>query len=162
GGSCEAGHYVGAFTGKYYAPAALNTATDVASVDTAAVLGGPVLPGLEFTLNSSKSEIFAITGGKIRGTANGLFPFDIDLTGNLDCSTGKFTGTMNGHYTVVGINYPFLGTITADYNKITHQFINGTWTLHEPLADGGLPPIVVPGITMAPGGSGSWNADWKK
>ncbi len=158
GGSCEAGHYVGKFTGNYYTAISLLGALPVSSTDSAATLGGPILPGLEFTLNKKPgSEILAISGGKIRGTANGLYPFEIDLLGNLDCSTGKFTGTMDGWYSVAGIKTPFLGTVTADYNKITHQFINGKWTLHEPQPDGGFPPIGMP-----PGGSGDWNANLTK
>ncbi|HEX7479278.1 MAG TPA: hypothetical protein VF331_15840 [Polyangiales bacterium] len=157
GGSCEAGHYVGKFDGTYNA--AFGLGLPVAATDSTDLATGKVLPGLEFTLNKKPgSEILAISGGKIRGTANGLFPFQIDLLGNLDCSTGKFTGTMDGYYEFpLTVKNPFLGTVTADYNKITHQFINGTWTLHEPQADGGLPPIGPP-----PGGSGHWNADLTK
>jgi hypothetical protein len=158
GGSCEAGHYVGAFTGTYNPGGLLSlTPLPVASVDNP-VTGAP---GLELWLNKRPgSEIFDASGGKVKGNANALYPFEIDLTGSLDCTAGKFTGQLDGWYDAssgLGIakSY-FAGPVTADYDKITHQFVNGTWTVLEKQPDGGLPQLV------APGGNGTWNATWKK
>jgi hypothetical protein len=147
-GICKAGHYVGTFMGFYGSPAAFGAPVPVAATD-----GADGTPGLEFTLEKmpGSGEIFAIKGGKMRGTADGLFPFTADLTGTLDCETKKYVGTIeNGVYTVFGTDYHFVGTMTADYDKIQNEFINGIWHCTEP-----------PNTTVPPGGDGQWNTKWK-
>ena len=112
-GSCKAGHYVGTFAGFYGSPIIWT-----APVPVVAAPGVDGAPGLEFTLTKipGSGELFSIDGGKMRGTANGLFPFTADLKGTLDCSTKKYVGTIeNGEYDVFGMKYQFIGTMTADY-----------------------------------------------
>lgn len=146
-GTCKAGHYVGYFEGWYGSPAAFTAPVPVWSVP-----GADGLPGLEFWLEKipGSGELFAINGGKIRGTADGLFPFTIDLTGTLDCKTKKFVGKLeNGEYDVFGTKYQFEGNATADYDKLQNKFITGLWDAKEPTS---------PFPTA--GGSGKWDAEW--
>lgn len=156
GGSCEAGHYVGAFAGLYASPAAFNAPVPVASIDL------PGLPGLEFWMEEAdgSGEHFAISGGKVRGAADLVFPFEIDFTGELDCPSGTASGfLLNGWYEVFGVRFAFEGTWDGEYNRLTHSFVNGTWAVEEP-PDPSAPP---PDPNFPPpvsGGSGSWNANW--
>jgi hypothetical protein len=149
-GSCKAGHYVGTFMGFYASPAAFTAPVPVVSAP-----GADGAPGLEFTLTKvpGAGEIFSIDGGKMRGTANGFFPFTADLRGTLDCSTKKYVGTIeNGEYDVFGTKYQFIGTMTADYDKIQNKFIAGKWTCTEPSAP--------PPFDATAGGSGDWESTW--
>ena len=149
-GSCKAGHYVGTFMGFYGSPIIFGAPFPVTATDT------PAGPGLEFTLEKipGSGELFAIKGGKMRGNATGVADFTADLTGTLDCATKKYVGTIdNGEYVVLGnamAKYNFVGTMTADYDKIQHSFINGLWKCTEP-----------PSTTIPPGGDGQWTTTWK-
>ncbi|HEX7477055.1 MAG TPA: hypothetical protein VF331_04570 [Polyangiales bacterium] len=153
-GSCKAGHYVGYFDGFYGSPAVFTFPVPVLAVDAPAVDGGAIQPGLEFWLTKvpGSGELFAINGGKMRGSANGTFPFDADLKGTLDCGTKKYNGTIeNGVYDDgTGMKYQFIGVMTSDYDKIQNKFINGQWKCTEPTS-----------IFPTAGGSGMWNATWK-
>ncbi len=153
-GSCKAGHYVGYFDGFYGSPAVFTLPVPVVAVDTVAADGGATQPGLEFWLTKvpGSGELFAINGGKMRGTADGLYPFDADLKGTLDCGTKKYNGTIeNGVYDDgSGTKYQFIGVMTSDYDKIQNKFINGQWKCTEPTS-----------IFPTAGGSGMWNATWK-
>jgi len=141
GGSCEAGHYEGSFEGIYNAPIAFNAPIPVASV--------PGTPGLIFDLaKEGGGEVFNVSGGKMEGLANGFVPFSADIEGSLDCQTRKFEAMiLNGKYTVGIFDYLFEGPITADYDKLTHTMVNGTWNVVEPATPGS-------------GGMGSWTVTW--
>jgi hypothetical protein len=147
-GSCKAGHYVGKFDGFYGSPVIFGAPFPVVATD-----GADGSPGLEFTLNKTpgSGEIFAINGGKMRGTASGIAAFTADLNGTLDCATKKYVGTIeNGTYTVGTMDYHFVGTMTADYDKLQNAFINGVWHCTEP-----------PSMTIPPGGDGHWDTQWQ-
>ncbi|HEX7479187.1 MAG TPA: hypothetical protein VF331_15385 [Polyangiales bacterium] len=126
-------------------------------MDTPTGDGGAIQPGLELSLSQrlGSSKLCDLSGGKVRGTMDGLFPFEADVTGTLDCSTGKLTGKLlNGWYLVLGTKYYFGGDLTADYNKTARQYVSGKWIATEPPVDGGFP------WPQPPGGSGDWNANW--
>ena len=150
-GSCKAGHYVGTFQGFYGSPVIFGAPFPVVATD-----GADGSPGLEFWLEKvpGSGEIFAIKGGKMRGAASGVATFTADLTGMLDCATKKYVGTIdNGNYIVLGnamASYNFIGTMTADYDKIQNEFITGLWRCTEP-----------PSTTIPPGGDGQWSAKWQ-
>jgi hypothetical protein len=146
-GACKAGHYIGHFSGSYRSTVVFGFPVDVS--DEAGADGAP---GLEFWLEKTpgSGEIFSVNGGKLRGTANGEFPFTGDLTGTLDCETKKYVGRIeNGQYMVAGVPYAFVGDVTADYDKIQNAFINGMWILTEPATGN---PFV--------GGELEWSAEW--
>jgi len=175
GGGCKAGHYVGQLEGTYISPAAVGftpqgvpISTDPNNID-AAVLNmlfppaGGVGPGFEFWLEASEEVVecepvpgeeftfcpdFKVEGGKAKGVANGLFPFEMDLKGQLDCDQGNFQGLIeNGHYEVAGIPFYFEGTIEASYDAANSQFFDGKWDVTEP-AD------------PSAGGNGTWYTGW--
>lgn len=144
-GTCVAGHYVGTFDGKYNSPVIFNLPVDVMQSPDS------LTPGMEFTLVRGQGEIFEVKEGKLKGVAaTGLLRvnFEADITGMLDCSTRKFTGRLeNGFYDIATVHYLFEGPISADYDKQTHSFVNGLWSVKEP-AD----------TTMVAGGGGTWTA----
>ena len=141
-GTCKAGHYAGQFSGLY------------ASGLTFVGVPIPVAGNLSLTLaQSADGEFFTITGGKICGTADGLFPFKAEVTGTLDCATGKLVGgrLTNGAYYLGLPGIPggtFEGPFPATYDKLTNAF-TGTWKVYEP-KEATPEPIY--------GGSGDWNA----
>jgi len=158
GGSCEAGHYEGSFEGWYGSPLTFTVPIPVSSI--------PAAPGMEsgfqFDLEQEGTgEIFNVAGGKLKGLANGLFPFEADIEGKLDCTTKKFEAELvNGWYDAFGLRFFFHGPLLADYNKVTHTFVNGTWNVEEepdanaPPPDPNLPPPLVGG------GDGTWTTTW--
>lgn len=171
GGACKAGHYIGEFSGMYRSIAWGNgedaNALMVKSLDNALAM----TVGLEFWLEESgvvcdpSDEFcggFTITGGKMRGNAdpNGtgliLVPFEIDLTGDLDCDTGEFRGQLsNGWYEVAGARATFAGDITATYDSPNTAFTNGMWDVVE---DPPMNAVFPPGKNI--GGEGTWSAAW--
>jgi hypothetical protein len=142
-GTCEPGDYTGTFIGAYSSGEAFGAPIPVAALGTAD------RPGLAFTLaKSGNGEVLTISNGHVIGTADGLFPFEGDLSGSLDCKTRVFTATLKGHYTAVIGDHEFEGPVTGKYDKNAHTFTDGTWSLTE-----------IPGLPI-PGGLGSWEASW--
>lgn len=142
GGSCKAGHYKGSFVGIY------SPSIAVAPVPI------PVAGDIDLTLTkSANGEFFDITGGKVSGVADLLFPFAADVKGTLNCTTVKLENGFlsNGTYVVGVFPYPFEGPLDASYDKLTHAFTSGTWTVGEPKWT--TPPALY-------GGSGTWQANW--
>ena len=131
GGSCEAGHYEGTFSG-WYGPSIIVVADlkviPVFPVDL------PDSPGLAFDLTrEGTGEIFSVSNGHMNGNALGAFPFSADIVGKLDCDSKKFDAMLvNGSYFIGPLEYRFEGPITADYDKQTHTFVNGLWDVMEP------------------------------
>lgn len=102
------------------------------------------VPGEEFTFCPD----FKVEGGKARGIANNMYPFEMDLNGELDCEAGKFQGVLeNGWYEVGGVIYNYTGTIEGDYDSVNAEFFNGVWTVAED---------VDPNF----GGTGTWYTAW--
>jgi hypothetical protein len=141
-GSCKAGHYTGSFSGMY------------ASGLTFVGVPIPVAGNLDLTLaESADGEFFTISGGKLSGVADGLFPFSADVSGTLDCKKAELVDgkLSNGIYDlgVQGVQGgTFEGPFPATYDKLTSAF-TGTWKVYEPKMT--TPPPIY-------GGSGDWNA----
>lgn len=153
-GECRAGKYEGEFDGFY------SSAYTFVGVPIPVFGLDAVGPGLGFTLNAQQGggEIptFTISDGYVRGTADGLFPFEGVLTGTLDCQTKTFTGTLTGGYCVgpcAGVNEgKFTGPVHGSYDGSTFSFTAGTWELTEEGSEQAL--------AFEFGGSGNWNAKW--
>jgi hypothetical protein len=146
GGSCEAGHYEGTFSG-WYGPSVIV----VADLKVIPVFPVPLPdnPGLAFDLSrEGQGEVFSVSNGKMSGNALGAFPFTADIQGKLDCATLKFDATLvNGSYFIGPLEYRFEGPITADYDKLTHTLVNGLWMVTEP-------------DYPSAGGMGDWTVQW--
>lgn len=143
GGGCRPGHYEGNFEGLYSSSLMVAGFLPVFGLDAAG------MPPLEFDLvaGAGGGEILTVSGGHMRGTANGLFPFQFDIEGSLDCSTLKFDAQLvNGSYNAFGIVVMMEGPLVADYDPVTASMVNGMWTVTEP-----TPPY---------GGSGTWQATY--
>ncbi len=136
---CRAGHYVGTFEGTW------------SSSFTVVGVPIPVTGNVDMWLEESENgEFFEVSQGKISGVADFVFPYEVGLTGRLDCRTRKFENgkLVNGTYLVPGLPaVPWDGTITATYDKTKAAFVSGSWT----------------GVEQANnlfGGAGNWKADW--
>jgi hypothetical protein len=164
--ACEAGHYEGSFAGLYYSRLNWPIPFPVTGVDL------PGMPGLQFDmLPAEPGETTLQVDGKFDGLADGVFPFRGDFVGELDCKTGKFTGMMlNAEYAIGPrdlivvenpIRFAFEGPVSADYDKVTHTFVNGLWDAVEPQF-GGMPSQTLPRDPLRDGvgGSGVWSAGW--
>jgi hypothetical protein len=170
GSGCQAGHYVGGFEGTYRSPA--DPGASVFQFDLVIMSFENIFDmfdyGLELWLEEADGggddcslgtefcADYVVSGGKIRGTANAYLlvnaPFEIDLTGELDCSQGQFRGLLqNGWYEVFGERYPFSGTIEATYDQGTFSFTNGSWAVEEEDPAPNPPPA-------GWGGEGTWQA----
>lgn len=152
--ACRAGRYEGDFEGLYSSGYTfIGVPIPVFALDAAG-------PGLGFTLNAQQGsgEIpsYTISDGYVRGTADGIFPFEGALSGTLDCVTKTFSGTLTGGYCVgpcLGINEAkFSGPVHGTYDGISFSFTAGTWELVEEGSD--------QAIAFEFGGSGAWNAHW--
>jgi hypothetical protein len=146
--ACEPGHYEGSFAGLYYSRINWPIPFPVTGTDL------PDAPGLQF-------DMLPAEPGETVLKVNGKF----------DGKTGKFTGMMLNADYVIGpreiviienpIWFHFEGPVSADYDKITHTFVNGTWDAVEP-AFGGTPAPTLPRDPLRDGvgGSGVWSTGW--
>lgn len=172
-GSCLPGRYEGNFTGLYFSgfsPGGIPV--PVFGID----LSGQ--PPLSLTLREGQSSggsgaeftTYTVSDGIVKGTADGIFPFEGTITGALDCSSKLFTGTFKGRYslgldigTISDINQGFFeGPVTAVYDGTTHSFKPGTWDVLEVAGKGGAGAGAGWGVAIAKlGGNGDWSADYK-
>jgi hypothetical protein len=99
-------------------------------------------------VDEGNGEFFEITGGKFEGVNNLGVAFSAELIGRLDCAAGKFEGQIiNGSYVYQAQTYHYEGWAIADYDRIRHCFVNGTWGVTEP---------TIPENR----GDGTWEACW--
>lgn len=117
GSDCKPGRYEGEFFGYYFS----SYTGGFAPIPVWALGGLDGKPGLAFTLNANGAapvegqefaEELEISDGYVKGTADGLFPFEGKLTGKLNCKTKEFRATLKGGYAVL-IDVP--GVTTADF-----------------------------------------------
>ncbi|HEX6242240.1 MAG TPA: hypothetical protein VFZ61_15120, partial [Polyangiales bacterium] len=146
-GGCPTGRYAGNFKG---------TAGFI--IPTADISGLEIFddaPPLQITLSpgSGDSEFVVVGDGVMRGNANGTFPFEATIKGNLDCGTRKFKATLTGSVQLFleGIRNDFTGSMESSYDTTANAFIDGTWTVMGSSADGGSDF----GLTA----NGSWTAE---
>ncbi len=126
---CKPGRYEGEFFGLY------NSAFSPFPIPVWAFnISGA--PGLAFTLNA-KGEAWTpgvefageleISDGYVKGTADGLFPFEGKLTGKLNCATKEFNATLDGGYALLfeGLGFneaKFKGPVLGKYDVGTNSF----------------------------------------
>jgi hypothetical protein len=160
---CKAGYYAGNLQGTYK-PGFTGFGLGMGGIEVELMgQGSAGRPPLSLSIEETSSELigefstYTVGDGCIEGIArsNGTDnPFAARITGDLDCNTGKFTGIMEGLYTLLGfdgLDFTFKGEITAQFAPARSELGDGVWTVFEPLALDGNP---------AGGGSGSWNAVW--
>ncbi len=139
GSICRAGHYVGTFEGTW------------ASSFTFVGVPIPVTGNVDMWLEeSSNGEFLEVSQGTISGVADFVFPYEVSISGRLDCRTKQFENGVlqNGIYIVPGLPpVDWDGTVTASYDKTKGAFVNATWAGAE---------RVNPAFT----GSGFWTAEW--
>lgn len=162
-GDCLPGRYIGNFIGLYFS--GFNFAGIPIPVTGVDLSGQPPLVlQLEETVASGGGEFptYEVSEGYVKGTADGIFPFEATLTGSLDCQTKQFVGEMDGWYSLlleVGSDLNkgyFKGPVTATYDGTTHEFVFGKWDVLE-LKSGN--PVPGYGIVLTKlGGNGGWDA----
>jgi hypothetical protein len=161
---CRAGYYTGGFTGKYKPGAfGFGIGTSLLEVDIMGAMSNG-RPALDMTLeenvmgNGGEFTTFTVGNGCMTGVAMAVGtnnPFVARLTGDLDCSTGQFIGTLEGKYTLLdlmGLEFKFKGPLTAQFDVDSSSLEDGEWTVDEPPALTGDP---------AGGGVGTWNASFE-
>jgi hypothetical protein len=102
--------------------------------------------------------IYTVENGCVVGTATAVggidqHPFVALITGELDCETGIFTGSIDGYYDLfggLGGQFFFSGPVSAAYAD-PPQLTNGMWKVSEKQSTAPNPP----------GGSGGWFANWQ-
>ncbi len=145
GADCKPGRYEGEFFGYYFS--SYTGATFPIPVWALGGLDGK--PGLAFTLNANGgglvegqefAEELEISDGYVKGTADGLFPFEGKLTGKLNCKTKEFKATLKGGYAVL-IGIPgvttanFEGPVYGRYDTKTSAFPCQKGTKNFPKCD---------------------------
>lgn len=177
GSRCKAGYYTGSFTGMWR-PGAFDlgggfTLINV-QIDAKMTEKGP---GLALTLEAKEDlsggefPQLEVKNGCVVGTATAIggldsHPFVATLTGELDCQTGDFSGTMDGVYSLFDSGelsqWYFTGDFGKDAPKVpltghfyseTEKIDDGTWDLREKQTK----PEELPGA----GGEGVWEAKWE-
>jgi hypothetical protein len=173
---CVPGRYVGVLDIPYYAPGPAG----VCGLFT--IFGGGGMGSMAFTLGASDNVEFATVVGSsscldiaVVGQNNPDVPLpeagvetlpdggvqrtlSMELSGSVDCRTGKFTGEVKGTYRSVSFcdfgmtenDYFMKGPVSAMFDPVTRSFVDGTVDLKEP-------PVVLP-LGGEPGGKGSWKA----
>ncbi len=158
---CKAGFYSGSFTGKY-SPGVFGLGIFESPLEfDLQGQGSGAYPALSFTLlekveGGGDWGTYTVKDGCMIGSAaveSTNSPFVGRIQGELDCETGKFSGTISGRYDLEGLNllkYDFSGTATAQFQLPVH-LVDGLWNVQEPEALLGTP---------SGGGGGTWSADW--
>jgi hypothetical protein len=147
-GTCKPGDYEGTFEGRYSSGSFFGIPLMETSVS------GTISLRLEA---AASGEFLEIRDGRLEGVADtglGDVPFGADLVGELDCSASRLVDSFlrNGSYTVpLGSPTFFEGPFLADYDRLAHQFVNGTWEVSEATPEN---------PNNAYGGNGSWGAQW--
>jgi hypothetical protein len=159
---CKAGFYSGEFTGKYK-PGAFGFGI-IGSFIEVDIMGSKSgnYPALSFTLEAKQEgggefPTFAVKNGCMIGSANAYGttnPFVGLISGELDCRTGKFSGTITGRYDLLnfGLKFDFTGPVESQFEVPQFRLKDGTWNVKEPPALDGTP---------AGGGGGAWSAIWE-
>ncbi|MFT3922065.1 MAG: hypothetical protein QM778_05990 [Myxococcales bacterium] len=174
-GDCKPGYYEGEFFGYYF-----SSYTGATSPIPVWALGGlEGKPGLYFTLNSDGEEPvpgqefydeLTIQDGYVKGTADGLFPFEGKLTGKLDCRTLEFKATMTGGYAVL-LNIPgvstadFEGPVFGKYDVDTSSFPCQKGAKKFPKCDDDAPVLATAAVGDAVAGTKfpkpNWPSTWE-
>jgi len=146
-GECAAGLYVGNFEGL---AGFIISQAPVAGLDFAA---GAVPLQIMLESSTGGSEFAIVGNGLMRGNANGTFPFEARVTGELDCDKKRYTATLAGSVQLFldGLDNAFTGTMVANYDAAKQALVDGAWMVTGINVDGGVDF----GLT----GSGSWHAE---
>lgn len=165
-GGCLPGEYEGTFGGLYWSYLATLAPIEELFVPVAnlAIPGEP--SGFKFTVMPAEGgETVLRIQGRMDGLADGLFPFNSALEGQLDCATKTFSANIvGGMYSILVdglLPQSFEGVMWGSYDVKTHTIVAGEWDVRETT---GTPPG-----TLAPmlprefkrdgfGGFGTWAA----
>jgi hypothetical protein len=148
---CKAGRYSGFFEGYYISYLSPGVSQYITAKPT------ENSSGLEFDLvKVPDGEFFEIRGGKLVGMTEtaAQVPFEADIVGTLDCTTGLFKAELaNGYYAYLTFSGRFEGEMIGQYNFESQSFESGTWSVRELDVDSGLPH-------EENGGDGTWTATY--
>ncbi|HKO93847.1 MAG TPA: hypothetical protein VJU61_21985, partial [Polyangiaceae bacterium] len=172
---CVAGRYVGMLDIPYYAPGPAGLCGFLT------LFGGGGMGAMAFTLGASDNAEFATVIGsssclevKVIGQASNtpvpeagveVLPdggvqrtLSMELSGSVDCRSGKFSGEVKGTYRSVSFcdlgmtenDYFMKGPVTATFDPVKRGFVDGALDLKEPA-------VLLP-LGGEAGGKGSWSA----
>jgi hypothetical protein len=128
GGECKPGRYEGTFECTY---------TDTQGTPALDV-SGPIRLTL---VRGEQGEILEVRDGKLDGTANAVFTFSADITGELDCGNARFSGRLvNGVYSgFIFVTGTFEGPFDSRYDRRQFSLIDGSWLLTVTQSGGTCP-----------------------
>jgi hypothetical protein len=173
---CVAGRYVGVLDIPYYAPGPAGLCGLVT------LFGGGGSGAMAFTLGVSDNAEFASVIGssscldvRVVGQSDPNVPLpeagvevlpdggvarilSMELSGSVDCRTGKFSGEVKGTYRSVSFcdlgmmenDYFMKGPVAAVFDPVKRAFVDGSLDLKEP-------PVLL-ALGGEAGGKGSWSA----
>lgn len=127
-GICKQGTYSGPFTTDFYltpdAGSTYGLPTDASIVQMMGTVTLDVTPSMAGEFNYDVS-------GAFHADSTSLISSDAQLSGSLDCSSGKLSGqisngTYSGWLVIMGT---FEGPMSADYDGTRFAFVNGVWNL---------------------------------
>lgn len=152
---CVPGKYVGEYMIDYW-----SSASSIWPGVFGPTESKPDKSKVEFNLVKEGTEFITVGNGCFlaeESTDPNLKSSRSQLTGQLDCSTGKLTGIVRGYYAVKDgagnwVNYFFKGPMEAMFNPKTKSFEQGKYKVQEP---------PVPLSFERPGGDGVWTATYK-
>jgi hypothetical protein len=165
-GGCLPGEYEGTFGGLYWSYLATLAPIEELFVPVANIAFPGEPSGFKFTVMPAEGgETVLKIKGRMDGLADGVFPFNSALEGELDCSTKTFSAQIIGGVYSILIDgllpQSFDGMLWGTYDTRTHTIVDGEWDVKETT---GMPPG-----TLAPmlprefkrdgfGGFGTWAA----
>ncbi len=165
-GGCLPGVYEGTFGGLYWSYLATLAPIEDLAVPVAnlAIPGQP--SGFKFNVMPAEGgETVLRIEGRMDGTADGVFPFESALEGELDCRTKTFTARIiGGSYSILLpglLPQSFEGVMWGNYDTRTHTIVDGQWDVAESTAmpPGSLAPMLPRDFPRDGfGGFGTWAA----
>jgi len=165
-GGCLPGEYEGTFGGLYWSYLATLAPIEELFVPVAniAIPGEP--SGFKFTVMPAEGgETVLRIQGRMDGLADGIFPFNSALEGQLDCSTKTFTANIiGGVYSILVeglLPQSFEGVMWGTYDVKTHTIVSGEWDVRETtgMPPGSLAPMLPREFARDGfGGYGTWAA----
>lgn len=141
-GGCLPGEYEGTFGGLYWSYLATLAPIPELFVPVANLAFPGEPSGFKFTVMPAEGgETVLRIRGRMDGVADGLFPFNSALEGQLDCSTKTFTAhILQGQYSILFEGFlpqSFEGMMWGTYDVKTRTIVAGEWDVRETT---GMPP----------------------
>ncbi len=122
---CKEGAYEGMFACNY-------EMFPEGGVPLGGLVSVPAAGKIKLSLRRSVlGEFYEVTQGEFSGDASGVVVFQAQLSGELNCQSGAFTGMLSeGKAISLGVlEYDFGGPLAAHYDHANAELVEGSWSL---------------------------------